>query len=1794
MKPTRRTPAPLRALAVAAAVLAVAVGIAVATPESAQAYTENYSSSAIGKVTGEKYDRTFYGSSVEDVMHIVEDMTSTRNNPLHEDSIRIELLSDWDTSGYGRIEVPKNTTFKLYLHGHMLNRGKAMSYGDGLTWYAEGKGEAIILRAQSKLYVYGSGNVDGSSSDSEKATEHRGYTFDEDRFWHYDGKGSAVLTGGLITGGACDDEKGAGGISMAGEKSEAYIYDTTIAGNLADEWVESNGNGGGIGMFGDNSVLRLERSRVVYNHAEGSGGGIYACSGQSSVDLVDCDISHNLGNKDGGGIYTLGSCTTFNVTNCTMDSNKAMKTGGAIKACCDTLNLIGSENSLMSVSNNYAVDKGGAVVLSDCHTFNASYVKFEGNSSGDDGGAIYALGRVDAKIDHTAFSGNTAGGNAGAIYVNRHDSNVELSNSTVQGNTANGKYGGAFYVDGNDCNITLRNTSVSKNSAAKAGGAMYHNGKNGSVTFDASTVSENKIRNNGDDAKGAGIYSCYDGTTFTFKNGSDVFRNYEAMKGGGLYLEDVTTVVLDNSSIRDNTVDSANGGAGGGIYTEDSGTRIVLNNNASIKNNVATTGGSGKCQGGGICSTNTLTVTGDGTGTIEGNQAYGISATAGDGHSYCGDEGGFGGGIWFKGELYLENITITGNEALRSAGQYEKVETENPTSGLGAGVYCDNDSYKNFEVASTVKIVNNTRSDNPRTGELLEDSNLYLKGDQDLCSAAGERALTADSRIGVSTDSTADKRRVTGNYALDKIGDKYGKVFTSDNTGKYGVGVTDGYVYLSKSDVVQCTVTVKTGCYESSFKAGTSQTVILSSKKYLTYEEHEAEVNQAQTRYGSNRNYIDYWTITDSLGTYRVDAKTVKDDDDDSTDYSYRGRKSQASFQMRGSDVTAVPHVVRVVGSLGLKIDDSATLDTLSEGSYGVRATYVNVRDRAGALYYADSDKGDHNEWEKIYKLVKDEGAEGLDNITANESGVSGVSVERAKVEAVSGGKKVTYRVTIPKSLLGDDFSAAESLLAFEAQAGGASLSAQTAEDQNCDRRDVWYETEACRVSKADDGSQVISFSVTYTNKHRVTFDAGEGAFDSGAKTSTTTTDANGKLSAMPVPTREGYTFAGWYNGDQKVDPSTAFTSDVTLIADWKKGGETGDVTYVMALFNSKEGDSDEWSVYDLDLLEIPAGSTAKVAKPADPTREGYTFDGWYTDEDCTKAYDFDTTYAAGGSYDDVELYAKWMPETYTVSFDANGGTGAPEAQETVHGGIVTKPTTDPTREGYTFAGWTLNGAKYHFGEKVTGDMTLKASWKSANTVTVTYKDAAEQSVALLRAVALSDDDNTTTVTVVSGETAPSLQPADREGYRFAGWYDNEACEGDPFDFENTKITENTTLYAKWVAQCTVSFSTPDDAGQVASMTVDAGTQISTSDLPRVAREHYRFYGWVDENGQAVSDTLTADDDVALTARWKGETVFVWEHDVDGDAAYAMLSYGHELTYEDLRQNVDEQDPTREGYVFGGWYLDEGCTEALTYPYALTGDLDIYAKWTPEERAVTFDTKGGSDVAAQTVSYGELATQPEEPTKAGYVFDGWCTDEACTTGYDFSTAVTGNVTLYAKWANPVTVAFDAGEGDAVEPASVTVAEGTSLGALPYSRRGWSTFINEYGQAERYASDEDDYALFGWCTKGEAVIDGVKVPAGTQVYADSKIGSDCELVAMWVEANPGGDVTPDGRPDGKTDPSGDTDGDAGGETKPSGDAGKNGSGKKGLPRTGDVNTVVPVAAVAAAGVLLVAVSRRARQ
>ena len=202
---------------------------------------------------------------------------------------------------------------------------------------------------------------------------------------------------------------------------------------------------------------------------------------------------------------------------------------------------------------------------------------------------------------------------------------------------------------------------------------------------------------------------------------------------------------------------------------------------------------------------------------------------------------------------------------------------------------------------------------------------------------------------------------------------------------------------------------------------------------------------------------------------------------------------------------------------------------------------------------------------------------------------------------------------------------------------------------------------------------------------------------------------------------------------------------------------------------------------------------------------------------------------------------------------------------------------------------------------------------------------------------------------------------------------------------------------------------------------VESGKSIS--DLTDFAYEDptyegHRFICWYNNEsyyGDPYTFDLSVTSDFTLYAKWIDTyTVTYVLYEENGENVVMTQVY-------DLNERLQRpEDPTRPGYVFDGWYYNkqgEGTTDDLwTFDIPVQYNYTIYAHWTPRtDIKVTFDSRGGTPVDEQTLTYPNPAVRPADPTLDGKVFGGWFTDEECTVPFDFEASVPDDVTVYAKW-----------------------------------------------------------------------------------------------------------------------------------------------------------------------------------
>ena len=449
----------------------------------------------------------------------------------------------------------------------------------------------------------------------------------------------------------------------------------------------------------------------------------------------------------------------------------------------------------------------------------------------------------------------------------------------------------------------------------------------------------------------------------------------------------------------------------------------------------------------------------------------------------------------------------------------------------------------------------------------------------------------------------------------------------------------------------------------------------------------------------------------------------------------------------------------------------------------------------------------------------------------------------------------------------------------------------------------------------SEDGSLSVEYVFQpETAIHTVSFDAGDG---SPVETQHVTDGL--PVTEPEAPVREGYRFDGWLLDGQPYDFSTPVTGDLTLTAAWTK---LHTVTFDYGI----KGMTGSQQIAD--------GGT--LTEPYVPERGGYTFTGWLLDG---RPFDFSTPVTG-----DMTLTAGWQeneppaPVTHTVTFDSAGGS--PVELQTVADGAAAIDPGVPSRDGYKFTGWLLDGEPFDFSTPITGDITLVAGWEES-----------EEPAPVLHAVTFDDGTGSTVaVNVQNGETVQEPAAPERDGYEFTGWL----LDGEPYDF-STPVTGDITLVAGWeqaeepdpVTTFTVSFRTNGGTTVEQQTITEGGTAAKPADP---TREGYTFTGWL-LDGQPYDFSTPVTGNITLDAAWK---------------QIAALDELAGVTATVDGTPVEDFDPTGDGE----YRIDEGAKVELT---------GVPEGWTVirQETAngFTFTLTNG----ARTVVYTFATATQEEP-----------------------------------------------------------------------------------------------------------------------------------------------------------------------------------------------------------------------
>lgn len=529
------------------------------------------------------------------------------------------------------------------------------------------------------------------------------------------------------------------------------------------------------------------------------------------------------------------------------------------------------------------------------------------------------------------------------------------------------------------------------------------------------------------------------------------------------------------------------------------------------------------------------------------------------------------------------------------------------------------------------------------------------------------------------------------------------------------------------------------------------------------------------------------------------------------------------------------------------------------------------------------------------------------------------------------------------------------------------------------------------------------------------------------------------------VPTRKGYTFAGWYtqsNGTgTKYDPGSNYAADqnggtVNLYAKWTPW------TYNIKYDQNVKSTSSSKTVTDMPAAQTKTQEIDVTLSSMTPKRNGYIFAGWSTSANGSVEYkpgsrftkDLDSNGAS------ITLYAVWTPWKHTIHYNSNIPTNAPTGTTTVSNmpGDQTKTfdeklmisSNKPTRKGYNFAGWSTSangnvvyqpGAEYK-NDQNGGTVTLYAKW-TAWKHTVTYdKNVPANS----KKTDVKNMPGNQTKIYDQNLTLQSNVPT-RIGYTFVKWTTNKDGTGtayqpgSQYSYNRDSDGGTVTLYAVWTpwkykVQYDKNVSADSSSQTVSNMPTDQTKTeevVLTLSSNKPNRNGYIFNGWQAQiNGKAVDyqpgAKLSYDVDdkdgstIILKAQWTP-----WKHTVHYDKNVPANSSSQTVTNmpEDQTKTFDEKlnlstkIPKREGYNFVGWLLEYGTAIAVVSPGTAYerdqngGTYVLKAQWEPWKHTVHYDANGGDQSSVpndQKKTYEQnMNVATKVPTRNEYKFLGW-------------------------------------------------------------------------------------------------------------------------------------------------------------------------------------------------------------
>ena len=364
-----------------------------------------------------------------------------------------------------------------------------------------------------------------------------------------------------------------------------------------------------------------------------------------------------------------------------------------------------------------------------------------------------------------------------------------------------------------------------------------------------------------------------------------------------------------------------------------------------------------------------------------------------------------------------------------------------------------------------------------------------------------------------------------------------------------------------------------------------------------------------------------------------------------------------------------------------------------------------------------------------------------------------------------------------------------------------------------------------------------------------------------------------------------------------------------------------------------------------------------------------------------------------------VDVYRYHM---YSVNFNTNGGSYI-QPQQVQEESYASRPSQDPTKNGYNFLGWDFD-----FSTPIMSNKTVNASW-SANQYTITFD------------VNGGDELDTDTLVVTYGSYC-SLPTPVWIGHTFLGWY----SENTKYNSGTWATASNITLTAKWEINVYKITYNPNGGTMSPSSAQQSVTYGEDYQLNSAFKTGYTFDGWFFGETKFESGTWTFENDVELDAHWTPNTykiTYILNEGTQSEGTIQEVVFDSQYTL---------TIPSREGHTFDGWYYDD--VKIVSGIWKYDHDITLDAHWTPNTYLVTPNIATTENVFNVTFDYNDesgntkvVQLSGKESNKLEYfvpdntetsVFCGWYLDKDCTEYFEFSdsgNSISCDTTLYAKW-----------------------------------------------------------------------------------------------------------------------------------------------------------------------------------